>query len=132
MRVGRSVALAVVGAAWAAFAATGGEPSRGAGAPKRAEIRVGITEGDFRGADHRALQASVDQVADLGGGTVRIGKGRYAMRNALKLRDGVNLVGVPGETVLVACDGAETPLKCDGDCNERQVTLSDPSAFRVG
>lgn len=132
MRVGRSAALAVVGAAWAAFAAAGDEPSRGAGAPGRAEIRVGVAEGDLRGDDHRALQAAVDQVADLGGGTVLIGKGRYAMRNALRPRDGLSLVGVPGETVLVACDGAESPLACDGDCNERQITRSDPSAFRVG
>ena len=34
-----------------------------------AEIRVGIQEGDIRGEDHRALQAAVDDVAGLGGGT---------------------------------------------------------------
>lgn len=97
-----------------------------------AEVSVGIRQGDIRGRDHRALQAAVDYVAGLGGGTVRVGPGRYLMRNALTLRDHVTVSGVPGKTLLVACDGAESPLELDGDCNERQITLADPRAFRVG
>jgi parallel beta-helix repeat protein len=99
---------------------------------RRAEIRVGIEEGDFRGADNRALQMAVDYVAGLGGGTVHVAPGRYTMRNALKLRDNVRVIGIPGKTVLAACDGARSLLACDGDCNERQITLADPGAFRVG
>jgi len=106
-----------------------GEPT---GAVQRAVIRVGIEEGDIQGSDNRALQAGVDYVAGLGGGVVRIGPGRYLMRNALVLRDNVHIVGVPGRTVLAACDGAKSRLACDGDCNERQITLVDPAAFRVG
>lgn len=101
-------------------------------APQSATIRVGVEEGDLRGNDNRALQAAVDYVSRLGGGTVSIGPGRYSMRNSLILRDRVNVTGVPGKTVLVACDGAESRLAADGDCNERQITLENPSAFRVG
>jgi parallel beta-helix repeat protein len=97
-----------------------------------AEVRVGIDAGDIRGGDHRALQAAVDYVAGLGGGKVLIGPGRYSMRNALKLRDKVQIIGVPGETVLVACDGFTSPLSADGDANERQIAVADPSGFRVG
>lgn len=97
-----------------------------------AVIRVGIEEGDIQGADNRALQAAVDYVAGLGGGVVNIGPGRYLMRNALILRDNVRICGVPGRTVLAACDGAKSRLACDGDCNERQITLVDTSRFRVG
>lgn len=97
-----------------------------------AEIRVGIDDGDLRGNDHRALQAAVDYVAGLGGGTVHIGPGRYQMRNALTLRDNVRIVGVPGKTVLVACDGFKSQLAADGDCNERQITVADSTGFRVG
>jgi len=121
------VAAAVLGMA---VAPTSAAPAPGA--VRRAEIRVGIEEGDFRGSDHRALQAAVDYVASLGGGTVTIGPGRYLMRNALTLRDHVRILGVPGQTVLVAADGARSRLACDGDCNERQVTLAEPSGFRVG
>src|SRR5439155_14015840 len=46
--------------------------------------------------------------------------------------DHVRVVGVPGETVLVAADGAKSRLAADGDCNERQITLADPAGFRVG
>lgn len=94
------------------------------------EVRVGIDAGDIRGSDNRALQAAVDQVAGLGGGVVRIGPGSYAMRNALTLRSNVHIIG--DKAVLVACDGAKSRLALDGDCNERQITLEDPSGFRVG
>jgi parallel beta-helix repeat protein len=99
---------------------------------RRAEILVGIDEGDLRGNDNRVLQAAIDQVAALGGGTVRIGPGRFEMRNALTLRNGVDVIGTQGKTILAGCDGATSALACDGDCNERQVTLEDPSGFRIG
>jgi hypothetical protein len=97
-----------------------------------AEIRVGVDDGDIRGSDHKALQAAVDYVARQGGGTVHIGGGRYLMRNALILRDNVRIVGVPAKTILAACDGAKVRLAADGDCNERQITVENPAAFRVG
>ena len=113
------------------FAATS-TPLRAADAPTGAEIRVGIDEGDIRGSDNRALQAAVDYIAGLGGGTVRIGPGRYTMRNAVALRDNIHLVGVSGKTILVACPGASSPLAADGDCNQREITLADPAAFHIG
>jgi parallel beta-helix repeat protein len=119
-------------AALAGMAVVAASPSVTPRADRRAEIRVGIEEGDLRGSDHRALQAAVDYVAGLGGGTVRVGPGRYLMRNALILRDNVHVVGEPGKTVLAACDGARSLLACDGDCNERQITLTEPASFRVG
>jgi len=106
-----------------------GLPATGEG---NAEISVGYETGEIAGKDNRSLQAAVDYVAGLGGGTVRVGPGRYLMRNALVLRDRVKVLGAPGQTVLAACDGAESPLELDGDCNERQITLADPSAFRTG
>src|SRR5260370_5824912 len=119
------LATVLLGSSWA----VGEEPAE---ATALAEVRVGIDDGDFRGGDHRALQAAVDYVARLGGGTVRIGPGRYHMRNALTLRDNVQIVGVPAKTILVACDGFQCRLTADGDCNERQITVADPSGFRIG
>jgi parallel beta-helix repeat protein len=99
---------------------------------RHAEVRVGIDAGDFRGSDQRALQAAVDYVAGLGGGTVRIEAGRYVLRNALMLRDNVHIIGTGGKAVLAACEGTQCKLTADGDCNERQITVADPGAFRVG
>ena len=50
----------------------------------------------------------------------------------LVLRDNVRVCGVPGKTVLVACNAVKSRLALDGDCNERQITLEDPSGFQVG
>jgi hypothetical protein len=58
--VARVIAAALL--AW-----TAGDRARGADGPGKAELRVGISEGDIRGDDQRALQAAVDQVASLGG-----------------------------------------------------------------
>ena len=86
-----------------------------------ATLRVGIQEGDLRGSDNRVLQAAVDYLSGLGGGTLYIGPGRYTMRNALSLRDNISIVGVPGQTILAACDGFSSALAADGDCNRREL-----------
>jgi hypothetical protein len=100
--------------------------------PSGAEIRVGAQDGDFRGSDNRVLQAAVDYLSGLGGGTLYVGPGRYTMRNALSLRDNISIVGVPGQTVLAACDGFSSPLAADGDCNQREITVADPNGLRIG
>jgi parallel beta-helix repeat protein len=118
---------------WAAAILLACTAGRGAAqAPGLSEIKVGQDDGDLRGSDHRVLQAAVDRVAHLGGGTVHVGPGRYLMRNALTLRDNVHVKGVPGKTVLVACAGVVARLAVDGDCNERQICLDDPAGFQVG
>jgi parallel beta-helix repeat protein len=99
---------------------------------ERPSIRVGIDDGDIRGSDNRAIQAAIDYVANLGGGTVHVGPGRYTLRNAVTLRDHVHLVGAEGKTVFVPVDGVRTTLAADGDANQRAITLTDPSGFRVG
>ena len=38
----------------------------------------------------------------------------------------------PGKTILVACDGVKSLLTADGDANQREITLEDPSGFRIG
>ena len=46
-------------------------------------ITVGTKDADIVGSDQRAIQAAVDHVARLGGGTVRIKAGTYRLRNAV-------------------------------------------------
>jgi hypothetical protein len=99
---------------------------------ERATVCVGIDEGDFRGADHRVLQAAIDYVAGLGGGTVKVGPGRFVLRNAVTLRNNVRLAGTPGKTVLVPVEGVKAALAADGDANQRRVTLADASRLQVG
>src|SRR5262249_9558156 len=89
-------------------------------------------DGDIRGGDQRAIQAAIDYVANLGGGTVRVGPGRYTLRNAVTLRNHVRIIGTPGKTVFAPVEGSTSALAADGGPNQRAITFADPSSFRVG
>lgn len=95
-------------------------------------VRVGQSNADIVGHDQRALQAALDYIAGLGGGTVEIGPGVYTLWDSLHLRSGVHVRGVPYETVLRKCDGFSSPLTLDGDYGEEQFTVADASGFAVG
>ncbi len=99
---------------------------------ERPIVRVGVSAGDIVGSDNRALQAAVDYVAGLGGGTVEIGEGTYIMRDSLHLRSHVTVRGQGEKTVLLKAPGTASPLAADGDYGEEQVTVKDAEGFRVG
>src|SRR5690606_38396025 len=86
-------------------------------------IRVGVEDADMVGRDNRVLQAAVDYIAGLGGGTVEIGPGEFLMRDSLHLRPNVTVRGVKGKTILKKADGCVSKLALDGDFGEQQVTL---------
>jgi polygalacturonase len=98
----------------------------------RAVISVGLKNTDIVGRDNRALQAAVDYVAGLGGGTVEIGPGEFVMEDSLHLRSHVTVRGTPGKTVLRKAKVAVSPLALDGDYGEEQITLVNPSGFGPG
>jgi parallel beta-helix repeat protein len=95
-------------------------------------ITVGKENSDIIGNDNRALQAAVDYIAGLGGGTVKISEGRYVMYDSLHLRVNVTVKGEKGKTVLRKADGVVRPLALDGDFGEQQFTVEDPVGFAVG
>jgi parallel beta-helix repeat protein len=95
-------------------------------------IRVGIQDADINGSDNRALQAAVEFVATLGGGTVEIGPGEFLMRDSLHLRENVTVRGIAGKTVLRKADSQESALALDGDFGEQQITVRDAAGFDVG
>lgn len=99
---------------------------------QRPHLTVGLQNSDIIGADNRALQAAVDYVAMLGGGTVEIGAGEFLMRDSLHLRSHVTVRGTPGKTVLRKARGATSPLALDGDFGEEQITVVNPEGFQVG
>lgn len=95
-------------------------------------ITVGKSNAQLTGSDNRALQAAVDYVAGLGGGTVAIGPGEYLMYDSLHLRANVAVKGTAGKTILIKADGAVSALALDGDFGEQQITVEDPNGFAVG
>mgnify|MGYP005626960765 FL=1 len=61
--------------------------------PGKLTLTVGPDSGDLRGSDDKILQAGIDYLSRLRGGTLQILPGEYAMRNALYMRSNVRLRG---------------------------------------
>jgi hypothetical protein len=93
---------------------------------------VGSEKGDLVGATERVLQAAVDQVAQRGGGTVRILPGTYRLRSAVYLPSRIRLIGSGPESILVKEASVTTKLAASSDWYDQEVTLADPRGFQVG
>lgn len=99
---------------------------------ERLTLTVGQREADIIGRDERAIQAAVDYVARLGGGTVKILPGEYVQSNAVYLRSKVRLVGAGDETILAKAPSVTTKLAEDSDWYDQEITLADARGFKVG
>jgi len=99
---------------------------------QRLTVSVGPTEADLIGTSARTIQAALDYVARLGGGTVRIQPGTYRLRNAIYLQSHVRLLGSGPETVLVKEPSTTTKLAEDSDWYDQEITLADPAGFEIG
>jgi hypothetical protein len=99
---------------------------------QRLTVTVGPKGADLAGATDRVIQAAVDYVARLGGGTVRVLPGTYRMRNSVFLHSKVRILGSGTDSVLVKEPSATTKLIVDGDHWDQEVTLADPKGFQVG
>jgi hypothetical protein len=99
---------------------------------QRLTITVGTDKADLVGTSDRVLQAAVDYVARLGGGTVRVLPGTYRLRNAVYLQSKVRLVGSGTDTVLFKEPSVTTRLAEDSDWYDQEITLADASGFAVG
>src|SRR5438552_17328755 len=95
-------------------------------------LTIGSHSGQIQGADDRVLQAGVDHLAALGGGTLKILPGEYRLNNAVHLRSGIRVEGSGPETVLIKNPSVRTRLAEDSDWYEREIELVDPSGFDVG
>ncbi len=95
-------------------------------------VTVGPEGAEINGTGQQALQAAVDYVAGMGGGTVRVLPGVYRLRNAVHLRSGVRLLGSGADTVLIKEPSATTTLAVDSDWYDQEITLADTTGFAVG
>lgn len=99
---------------------------------QRLSITVGPKNADIVGTSHVALQAAVDYVARLGGGTVQILPGEYLLRGSVHLRPNVRLLGAGDDTILTKPASITTKLVSDSDWYDREITLTDARGFEVG
>ena len=99
---------------------------------ERFTLTVGTEKGDMTGNDDRVLQAAVDYVARLGGGTVRLLPGTWTLRNSIYLPSRIRLLGSGAETIITKIASEQVAISEDSDWYDQEVTLSDPKSFQVG
>jgi len=95
-------------------------------------LTVGQNEGDLQGKDDKAIQAGIDYLHRLGGGTLHILPGVYNLHNAIYLRPNIVLQGSGEKTVLRKTDSVKTPLIRDSDWFEFGVQVRDATGFVPG
>lgn len=99
---------------------------------ERLTVTVGPKSGDLIGTSHKVVQAAVDYVARLGGGTVKILPGMYVLRGSIHLRSNVRLIGSGDDTILTKPASVTTQLATDSDWFDQEITLIDASGFEIG
>jgi len=99
---------------------------------ERLTITVGEKSGDIIGHSDKAIQAALDYIARLGGGTVKVLPGTYTFRNAVVLPSRVRLLGSGTDSVITRLPSVRTLLTQDSDWYDQEVTLQDGNAFQVG
>ncbi len=103
------------------------------GHPNALTVTVGPKAGaDIKGKDNVALQAAVDYIAGVGGGTVRVQAGKYTMHDSLHLRSRVSIVGSGEDTVLLKPPSVQSALSNDIAFGHSDVSLAEPDKFRPG
>lgn len=112
--------------------ATSGDTASEPNWDERLRITVGPKDADITGTSQRAIQAAVDYVARLGGGTVQLLPGEYCLRNAVTLASKVRLMGSGDTTILLKPAAIKTKLAVDSDWYDQEITLEDASGFEVG
>lgn len=95
-------------------------------------ITVGNTNADLVGKDDRVLQAAVDYVRRMGGGTVKIGPGTFSLRSAIVLPSNLRITGSGSDSIITRIASEVVPLAADSDWYDQEVTLAKPGSFRVG
>jgi parallel beta-helix repeat protein len=95
-------------------------------------VTIGQTEGDLQGKDDKIIQAGIEYLNRVGGGTLHILPGVYNLRNAIHLRPDITLRGSGDRTVLRKADSVVTALLRDSDWFEYGVQVNDVKGFVPG
>ena len=95
-------------------------------------MTVGQAGGDLRGDDDKVIQAGIEYLHRLGGGTLEVLPGVYNLRNAIYLRPNITLKGSGEKTILRKAAGVVSALVRDSDWFEYGVQVADTKGFTPG
>ena len=99
---------------------------------KRLTLTVGQKQGDLVGNDDKVVQAAIDYMARMGGGTVQILAGKYVFRNAVHLPSRIRLLGSGLDSIITKIPSRKVALSSDSDWYDQEITLQNAKGFEVG
>ncbi|HCO95276.1 MAG TPA: hypothetical protein DIU00_15220 [Phycisphaerales bacterium] len=95
-------------------------------------MTAGQAGGDLRGNDDKVIQAGIEYLRRLGGGTLEVLPGVYNLRNAIYLRPNITLKGSGEKTILRKAASVVSALTRDSDWFEYGVQVTDTKGFVPG
>ncbi|MBN2594499.1 MAG: right-handed parallel beta-helix repeat-containing protein [Sedimentisphaerales bacterium] len=95
-------------------------------------LTVGQAEGDLQGDDDKIIQAGIEYLHRLGGGTLKVLPGVYNLRNAVYMHPNITLRGSGEQTVLRKTSSVVTALARDSDWFEYGVQVEESKGFVPG
>jgi len=101
--------------------------------PKRTGIilTVGGEQADIQGFSNKSIQLAVDALP-AEGGTIKLQAGIFELKDAVRLRSNMKLIGSGKETILKRAAGFKSRLIDDADYAELKLTVEDASGFEPG
>ena len=94
-------------------------------------LTVGGEQADVPGFSNRSIQLAVDALP-VEGGTVKLDAGIFELKDGVRLRSNVNLIGSGPETILKRGKGYKSRLIDDADYAELKLMVEDASGFEPG
>ena len=99
---------------------------------KQFTLTVANQGGDINGNSDRVLQAAVDYVNRMGGGTVKILPGKFTLRNSVILPSRIRVIGSGNDTLITKGPSVTSEITEDSDWYDQEITLKDGKSFQVG
>jgi hypothetical protein len=96
---------------------------------QNSELTVGQREGDLKGDDDKIIQAGIEYLYRLGGGTLNVLPGVYNLKNAIYLHPNITLKGSGEQTILQKSASVVAALVRDSDWFEYGVQVADTKGF---
>lgn len=98
---------------------------------QEAVITVGGEGADIQEFTGRSIQMAIDALPPAGG-TVKLLRGTFMLKDAVHLRSNVKLIGLGESTILKRTKGYKSKMTIDADFAELKATVEDASGFEAG